>query len=439
MGSRLTNLIAEIVGVATSRQKQKQLLATPLYANAFYLMAANATSAVFTFVFWIIVARLYSAEDVGIASAAIAAAGLLAILSDLGLGIGLIRFLPGAGRKAVLMINTVFTVGTLTSVIVAIIFIAGLGFWSPALLVLRENPIYLATFVLFAVAATLWTLVEQAFVGKRRAGFVLAKNLALGLLRLPLPILLAVFFHSFGIFVSWSLSLGVALLLSIFVFLPKAQPHYRLAPAFDNASKEMLRFSFANYLSMLFLTAPGLILPIMVVNLLGAGPNAFFYIAWAIGGMLNMIASGPAFSLFAEGSHDEKAVRPNTWRALKITYLILVPAVILILAVADRLLLLFGGSYSENATTLLRILAISSLPLAIDVIYLNIKRVEQNLRVIVVLPMFVAVATLALSYVLLPRMGINGAGIAWLISQTTITLAIVASWLKGTGFRHKQR
>jgi len=41
-------------------------------------MAANAAAALLGFIFWIIVARFYSPEDVGLASAAIAALGLLA-------------------------------------------------------------------------------------------------------------------------------------------------------------------------------------------------------------------------------------------------------------------------------------------------------------------------------------------------------------------------
>lgn len=110
-------------------------------------------------------------------------------------------------------------------------------------------------------------------------------------------------------------------------------------------------------------------------------------------------------------------------------FLILVPAVMLILVLADKLLLLFGGSYSESATTLLRILAISALPLAINVIYLAIKRVQMRLKLIIGLTAFVAIVTLGLSYLLLPQMGINGVGVAWLISQGVVALGIIANSL----------
>ena len=162
---------------------------------------------------------------------------------------------------------------------------------------------------------------------------------------------------------------------------------------------------------------------------MGAELNAYFYIAWAVGSVLIMIPNATATSLFAEGSHEEEKLGLNIWRSLKMTLLILVPAVILVSAIADKLLFLFGSAYSENATTLLRILAISTLPLAINIVYLNIKRVEKRLRVIVGLTALVAVVTLGLAYPLLLRMGINGVGIAWLASQGIVALVIVTSWL----------
>lgn len=428
---RLSGFLTEVINIVTSKERLKQLLRVPLYSNAFYLMTASAASALLGFVFWIIVARFYSPEDIGLASAAIAAIGLLAAISYLGLGMGLIRFLPHAGENANSMINTVFTIGTLSSIIAAFVFIAGLGFWSPALLFIRQNPIYLAAFIVFAIASTLWLLVGETFVAERRAGFVLANGLTFGLLKLPLPMALASFFHSFGIFASWGISLGVALLLSILLFLPRAQPSYQPFFAINKkAVNDMLHYSFANYLSFLFWGVPGFILPIMVVNLMGAESNAYFYIAWAVGSVLIMIPNATATSLFAEGSYEEEKLGSNIWRSLKMTLLILAPAVILVSAIADKLLLLFGASYAENATTLLRLLAISTLPLAINIVYLNIKRVEKKLRVIVGLTALVAAVTLGLAYLLLPRMGINGIGIAWLVSQGIVASGIVASSLK---------
>ncbi|MCL0079864.1 polysaccharide biosynthesis C-terminal domain-containing protein [Dehalococcoidia bacterium] len=429
--SHLYRLLTEVVTTVTSRDRLKQLFHIPLYSNAIYLIAASAVNALFGFAFWLIVARFYSPTDIGLASAAISAASLLAMLANLGLGYGLIRFLPHSGKNASSIINSCFSLGSLTSVVLALIFLGGINLWSPALLFIKQNPVYLTAFLLFTLVSTLSILTAETFVAERRAGFVLAKGIIFNLLRLPLVILLAAFFYSFGIFASLTIALGVALLIGISFFLPQAQPGYR--PFFAVNRKvvnEMLLFSFANYLSVLFWTAPGLVLPIMVVNLLGAEFNAFFYIGWAIGGVLIMIPTAASASLFAEGSYEQERLGINIWRSLKMILLLLVPLVVLVLTFADKLLLLFGIAYSENATTLVRILAISSLPLAVNIVYLAIKRVEKKLKVIVSLTALAAIVTLGLAYLLLPHMGINGAGIAWLVSQAVIALVIVASWLK---------
>ena len=191
----------------------------------------------------------------------------------------------------------------------------------------------------------------------------------------------------------------------------------------------MAHFSFANYFTNLLWFIPSLILPIVVLNVLGAELNAYFYIAWAVGGVLATIPLATSMSLFAEGSYDEQRLGANTWRSLKLTFLILVPAAILMLVIADKLLLLFGSSYSESGTVLLRIVILSAFPIAINYIYLSMKRVQKKLAVLIELSAFIAIATLALSYVLLPRMGINGVGIAWLGSQGVVAVGIVISFL----------
>lgn len=432
--SDLYKLVTDVVKISTSKQSLKQLWGIRFYSNAFYLVMTSIITGLLGYVFWILVARFYSPGDVGLASASIAAMGLVAAFAHLGIGMGLIRFLPHSGENANAMINTAFTIGILISIVVAFIFLAGLDYWSPALLFLRQNPIYLAAFVIFTVASNMLHITGNAFVAERRAGFVVVQDLIFSLLKLSLPILLVAFFHSFGIFASWGIAQCIVVLLCLFLFLPRVQTGYR--PFFTINKKivnDMMHFSFANYLSNLLWGVPTLVLPIMVVNLLGAEVNAYFFIAWTVASAPGIVSGALSTSLFAEGSYDEDGVGLNIWRSLKISCLTLVPTIILILVIADKLLLLFGSSYAENATTLLRILTISALPLTINIIYLAIKRVEKKLKVLVGLTAFTAAATLGLTYLLLPMMGINGAGIAWLATQGTIALVVIADSLKRRG------
>jgi len=77
-----------------NRKELKKHLSDPLFKNAYFLMFSSLTPAGSSFFFWLIAARFYSTADIGLASAIISAMGLISMLSLLGFGISLVRFLP---------------------------------------------------------------------------------------------------------------------------------------------------------------------------------------------------------------------------------------------------------------------------------------------------------------------------------------------------------
>jgi O-antigen/teichoic acid export membrane protein len=428
--AQFKKLVVDVFGIVISIDRMKALWRNPLYSNAIYIMAANVGNAVIGLVFWIVAARLYSTEEVGQASALLSAASLLATLSGFGLGYGLIRFL-GSSKNPVTLINSSFAVVALVSIAAAVIFIVGPGLWSPAVVSIRHHPGYLAVFVLAVPVAALSALTDNTFIARRIARYLLARNLIFNLLRLVLPVVLASSLHSFGIFASWGAAVFVSLLFGVFLFLPRAQSGYRPSLSLDRrAVGDTLRFSFANYLGDLLSSAPVLILQsFLIVRLLGSESNAYFAIAWIVGSILSTIPASASMSLFAEGSHDEARLAQSVWQSLKMTFLILTPAVILVTLLADKFLLVFGAQYSQNAATLLRLVAVSAFPAAINSLYFGMKRVMREMRVVILLIVLAGVITMGLSYWLLPREGITGVGVAWLVSQSCVTVVIVAQWL----------
>jgi O-antigen/teichoic acid export membrane protein len=428
--ARLTSFVKETVvdaaRIFATKEGLKGLYGVSLYRNAIYLMINSAALALAGFFFWVVAARLYPVEAVGLVSAAIAAIGLLTLLSTLGLDYGLIRFLPGSGEKARDMINSCFTVGGLISIALALIFLAGLGIWSPALLPIREHPVFFAAFIFFTVTFTFQGFTYHAFIAKRRAGFALAQGLIFGLLRFAPLFALAPLFDTFGIFASLGIAASIAGATAILLLLPQVEKGYRPLPVIrKGVVNEMVHFSFANYAANIFWMLPQLILPLMVVNLLGAEQNAYFYIGWSMASILFMIPLATSFSLFAEGSHDVERLGYEIRRSLKLLLVLLVPAIIILLLLGDKILFLFGRAYSENATKLLWILAFSALPLSLNYIYYGIKRVEMRMKGVIGLTIFIAIATLGMSYFLLPQMGILGAGVAWLSSQGVGALIVM--------------
>jgi O-antigen/teichoic acid export membrane protein len=422
-------LTADNLKTVTSPKRVAALFRVSLYGNAMYLMAGSVSNAIFGLVFWVLVARLYSTEAVGLASAIISAANLIAMASGLGLGHGLVKFLHSSEYPSRL-INTTFTVAGLSSLGAALIFVLGIGIWSPALSVVRNNAIYFSMFALCVPIASFSALIDQCFVAGLHAGYSLVRNLIINILRLALPALLVGSFHSFGIFGSWGGALGVALLVVVFL-LPRAWPGYR--PALD-IDRDMLaktvRFSLPNYLSDLFWTAPTFVIPILLVNVLGAGDSAYFYISWAISGIVTMIPGAISNSLFAEGASDGSRLGQNLVRSLKMVFALLTPAVIVVEILAPRLLLAFGNLYTDKASSLLRLLAVAAFPVAINMIYFAMQRVQNKLKTVVCLTAIAGVITVGLSKVVLPTMGITGVGVAWLTSQSIVAGVVVVGWLR---------
>ena len=428
--TQIRRLAADVFGIVTSLDRLKALWRNPLYSNAVYMMVAYLATAAFGFVFWIVAARFYSVSDVGLASALVSAMNLLSILSSLGFGYAMIGFL-GASKKPVGLVNSGFTIVGLAAIAAALVFMLGVGLWSPALVYTRNNPAYLIFFVLVVPAAALSTLTDNTLIARRKAGYALARGLLFNVVRAVLPVLLAGQLHSFGIYASWGAAVFVSLSFGMFVLLPRALPGYRPAIDIDRESLGgVMQFTFANYLGDLLCAAPVLILQsLMVVNLLGSESNAYFAIAWAMGSILNSIPTAVSVSLFAEGSHDEGKLQQTILRSAKMTFLVLTPAVVLVLVLADKLLLLFGAAYSENGATLLRLFAVSAFPLGVNYLYFGTRRVERRMRVPLLLMLLAGAVTLSLSYLLMPRMGIAGAGVAWLASQSGIALVVVIHWL----------
>ncbi len=102
------------------------LFEDPLRRNSMFLIMTNGTSALLGFLFWTVAARLYSPTAVGLGTALVSAASWLAALSGVGLGVGLVRYLPEREDKTG-MINSCLTIVSLLAAVLAL----GVGYYVP--------------------------------------------------------------------------------------------------------------------------------------------------------------------------------------------------------------------------------------------------------------------------------------------------------------------
>ena len=187
----------------------------------------------------------------------------------------------------------------------------------------------------------------------------------------------------------------------------------------------MFRFSFVNYVSEVLGNAPMYILPLMVLGVLGAEQNAYYYIAYGVIGVVGIIPGAVIQSLFAEGSTKPEAIRGNSIRAIKIMSLLIFPALLVVFFAGDKILLLFGREYSENAFKLLFILSVALIPHIVNELYVTICMVKFKLRAI----LFVNLARTALiplmCYLMMAQFGLMGVGWGYLASVGAISLVTV--------------
>ena len=380
-----------------------------LYRNSIFLLLSSVVIAAFGFVFWIICAHFYSQEQIGIATALIAATGLVSGFGTLGFNNSIIRFLPKAQDKNRLL-NSAFIVVAAASLLAGIIFLLLLPRISPSLLIIRSNIWYLISFLLVVVSISVNIVLDNVFTAYRSTQFTLIKNGLNSVLKL---LLLAIFLHlaGFGIFAAYGLAF-IIITLSGFVLLARRFSYRPEAVVDRTILRSTAKFSLANYIVSYINGFPALVLPLIVVNQLGAQMNAIYYIAYTIASLLFLIPLGVGNALFAEGSNVEESLVSIIKRAAYINALLVIPGVILEIAFAPLILSFFGHSYSEQGVEVLRILALSALFLAVVYPCGSILNIKHKLKSLIAVNVIGASAVVGLVY-LFTIHGHELLGVAW--------------------------
>ena len=406
------------------------LLRSSLYVDSFYLMAANVVGAGFGFVFWAGAARLYDPRDVGLAGAAVSAIGLLAAVSTLGLDFAMIRFLPHATDRQGI-INSSLTIGASAALFLSLIFLGGTRIWSPALLPSRTGLAFVVLLVVATLSMTMMSLLNSVFLARRQANLVCAESFIFGATKVSLAALLAIVWRPIGLIGAWALGLVAAAVAGLALFLPHVDGgrHHLHATLSRNVLNNMMHFAFANYVCAVLWGAPTYLLPLLVVALAGREANAYFYVAFNVSGLLSVIPTAVSLSLLAHGSHGETELVRLTVAGLKFSLGLLSIAVVTIFLLGGKLLLLFGKAYSLQGTELLWLLALAAIPATVNSLYLSVLRVQNHMSQVIIYIVAILGATIALSLILLPRIGLIGAGAAVLLGHGIVASIIVMLYL----------
>jgi O-antigen/teichoic acid export membrane protein len=407
-----------------------------LVRNSLYLMASTVSTAGLGYIYWIIAAHIFAKQEVGVSSAVVSMCTTISLLTYLGPSAMLVEQLPHRERSSE-WTATLYRVCTATALVTGL----ATAMVTPAILISHNyhafyvGPESIVIAVLYAGTTTLLNLLGAAFIAARRAGRLLVMQTLVSLAKLLLLFPLASA-GARGLVETWVISAVLGVTLGIVWLVPQMelgrQTSYRprrstgVARSVQPGSRQRARHRRGHgrpdrdYLRRLVgqhLTGVGgmltpLLLPVLVVIRLGDASNADFYMTWMMGSVFFMVSPSISTMIFAEGVRADSDLRREVGKALRMSALLMVPA-ILIMIIGGKIILRFFGASYVSGYELLIVLAVSAIPDAVSNVAVAVWRVTRQLGYSAALNVGILMTALSGAWVLMPGMGINGVGIAW--------------------------
>jgi O-antigen/teichoic acid export membrane protein len=410
----------------------KKLFSENLFRNSFYIMFSTGTMAVFGFIFWLVVAHLYLPGQLGIASTLVSSMIFISYLSLLGFNNTILRFLPLSKNRNE-QIDTSVILVTLTAVIVSSAFVLFAPHFSAKLDILRTNLFYSLSFILMCVGASLNLIADSVYIAYRSAGYnFVLDGIIGGAIQLIIPFLV-ISLGSYGIYAAQGASTFIAMILS-FIYLYK-RFHYRPRVKInEEILVDVLHYSLWSYTSSLLSILPTIVLPLIILNKLGAAAAGYYYLAYMMANVLFSIAYAVSQSLFAEGSYAERELLELAKRALLFLSATVIPASIVLGGIGPFVLDIFGKTYGSNARDVVMILAAAGPFLAVNVLGTVILSIEKRLKTLSIVSFIYAALICGFAYFWATK-GLAWIALSWLIG-TALSAGLVFTIII---FNHRQK
>lgn len=402
-----------------------------MYREGYALVLSAALSAGLGLVYWVVAARVYSPEVVGLNAAAISTMMLASGIAQLNLVGALLRFVPGAGRSTWRLVGWSYATSVAVAVVVSAGVLAIVRRWVPSLAFLSSGDGFAFWFAAAAMVWCVFTLQDAVLTALRRAIWVPVDNTVFGVAKIGLLVGFASVFPRYGIFASWTFGVVVSVLaINALLVLRLIPGHARSAPASAEVASPRLigRFVAADYAGGLSWIVATTVIPLLVIERLGAAENAYYALAWVITMPLYLISASTASSLVVALVHERARFRDVAHRVFVQTARLVVPGALLLAAAAPVFLRLFGPEYTHRGTTALRLLAVSSIPAMVTALYTGVWRAQGRLPLLVWVRCVQYASVVLLSLALVRPYGIAGPAFAWLAVQAIGATVLLALW-----------
>lgn len=392
-----------------------------LHFNAFLIFLSNAILAVTGAIFWLINAHMFSTQNVGLATAMISLVSTISNFSMLGFNNLFLRFLPRHINRSQLL-NVGFLITGLASLILSIAVFFLVPAFAPRLHLFANTGGDFVLLAVFVVTTTLNLLTNSVFIALRVPGIMLVINLIFGALRI---LLIFAFTKNspIPIYLVYLMATVVAAVLSILYLIAKRGYSLTAIPN-KNTLNSLKSFTANSYVVSILGGLPAMLLPIILTEKLGANNSAFYFMASTTAGFLTILPVAIGQSLTVEGAYDEAALSRYVKRASRTMLAIMIPVVTVTIIIAYYIMLIFGHSYADHSTVLMRILALSGLLTTVNYIAISILNIKKKLGVQIIVNTVDAV--IVIGGVIIFAHNLTDVGIIWLVGE--VANAGLFSW-----------
>jgi len=418
----------------TDGARPKRLWGGHLIQNAVALMLSSGGTALLGVAFWTSAAHLASAQNIGRASAEIAAMTLLANLAQLSFGSIFDRFLPVSGTRTRSFVTRAYAMCSSVGLIVALVYLlAGFGH--------SFIPSSIGWRALFVVAVVLWTifiLQDSVLTGLRATRWVPVENILFALAKLALLPLGLLLTTQQGVFLAWSVPvLGATGAVSFYLFKKRIPEHEASRTVIEDlpSAREIVVLGFGQYAQALVSVFTPSIVVLIVIQRLGPVQEAYYYLPALIAGGAALFLWNLNTSFIVESSRDPTALRQHSNDTIRAAMFVILPTVGIGVALAPQILRIFGPEYSEHGTTLLRLLLLALPGTAVTAFYSAFAWLEKRVWRLAVREVISAVIYFSVLLLLIGHIGILAIGVASLVAsglQGIFFLPVSVSRYRGT-------
>ena len=391
------------------------------------MMGGTVIASLGGFLYWKFVTLIFETSEVGRAAVALSSANFLASFANLGLTIGLVRFIPNSPPPIKgTLITCAYLLSGCFSIIVALIFLGGRALWAAGLDPGQNLLTFTLIFVALVLALAQMNVYAATLQAERRTPLLFLRGISLIFVQLIAIFILprnlgAVSIIGTFLVANVVILVIVLLMIPIISMTPRITLQFRATPL-----RSMLSYSLGNQVFNQLWALPAFLLPLFTLKLLGSSANAYLAVAWLITNFLAIIPNSISVALLIQGSHVEESLVSKARLALITDLILLVPLALIIIAFAPFILSIFGPDYAREASGLLRMMSLASIPACVTSIFITTKQVNKEIASLNLLMFSLSGLIVVSGSIILSKFGLIGIGYALFLSHGIFAIFVTA-------------